>query len=128
MKKIFGLFFFLLLFVACNLDNSDYPKKVSFGCGGGTQIVHGDNGCYAIQIEDGKGNVKATSHFYGEEPYDSFIVEYDWLQVRDAVRNDNQLTIMAAPNETGKSRQLYITGMVMDEVFTVKVTQAGGAF
>ena len=128
MNKILGLVFLPLLFIGCNLDNSDYPQRISFGSNGGTRIIHGDNGCHAIQIEDGEGHVKATSHFYGEEPYDSFIVEYDWLQVRDAVKNNNQLTITAKPNKTGKSRHYYITGMVMDEGFTIKVIQAGSGF
>lgn len=126
MKNIFGLLPFLLFLASCNLDNSDYPKKVVFGGSGGTRTIQGDYGYYAISIEDYNGKVLATEQRQGEEPCDSFVVEYDWLCVKGEAIHNNQLTITAAPNETGKPRTLYICGMVMDEVFDIKVIQAGG--
>lgn len=128
MKKILGLLSLLLILTACNFDNSDYPKKVSFGGNGGTRTIQGDYGHYAIHIEDYNGHVLATEQRNGEEPYDSFVVEYDWLCIKGETMHNNQLTITAAPNKTGKSRHLYITGMVQDDIFTIKVIQAGNNF
>ena len=53
---------------------------------------------------------------------DSLIVTYKWLTIKAKTR-DNNLTIIAEPNPTGKSRKLYIYGDVTNQFAEIKVTQ-----
>ena len=105
MKTILGIFSLVLLLSACErADNFGYPSKVSFGREGGIKVVSGNDYFYNLEIADYNGDGECSQNSMDD---DSLIVTYKWLTIKAKTR-DNNLTIIAEPNPTGKSRKLYI--------------------
>ena len=101
------------------MDNFGYPSKVSFGREGGIKVVSGDHYLYNLEIADYNGDGAGSENSLDD---DSLIVTYKWLTIKAKTR-DNDLTIIAEPNTTGKSRKLYIYGGVQNQFAEIKVTQ-----
>lgn len=120
MKTILSIFSLVLLLSGCEkMDNFGYPSKVSFGREGGIKVVSGDHYLYNLEIADYNGDGECSQNSMDD---DSLIVTYKWLTIKAKTR-DNDLTIIAEPNTTGKSRKLYIYGGVQNQFAEIKVTQ-----
>ena len=120
MKTILGIISLVLLLSGCErMDNFGYPSKVSFGREGGIKVVSGDHYLYNLEIADYNGDGAGSENSLDD---DSLIVTYKWLTIKAKTR-DNDLTIIAEPNTTGKSRKLYIYGGVQNQFAEIKVTQ-----
>lgn len=101
-------------------DNYGYPDKISFGRDGGIREVSGNEPTYDIEIADGSG--EGTNKNLNTDDSDSIKVTYKWLTVR-AKKFEDKVTLIAEPNTNGKSRHLYVYGMVDDFDFEIKVSQ-----
>ena len=105
MKTILSIFSLVLLLSGCErMDNFGYPSKVSFGREGGIKVVSGNDIFHYLEIADYNGDGASSENSLDD---DSLIVTYKWLTIKAKTR-DNNLTIIAEPNPTGKSRKLYI--------------------
>ena len=116
----------LITLSACNLDNSGYPRRMQFGVNGGTREVRGSRATTNVticSIGGGKTLSNMDENRYGEYQ-DSFIMAYDWLEVKGKVL-DGKLIVTVTPNTTGHKRELMIQGSEMDTPFYVTVKQAG---
>lgn len=111
----------LLFFVSCGeTGNYGYPSKVVFNNSGGDKEVKGTDSPYLIEIRDYDGN-GAVSNSLGTAG-DSMIVSYQWLTIK-AKKGESKLLLIAAPNQSGKSRTLYVHAPVMDTGAEIKVVQ-----
>lgn len=107
---------------SCNpLNNYGYPDKISFSKEGGTRSISGNEQPYDLEITDYDGNGKNDS-MEENVPLDSFKVTYKWL-IAKAKKGDSKIDITAEPNTTGRSRTLYVSGMIDDSFFETKVAQ-----
>ncbi|WP_298949645.1 hypothetical protein [uncultured Alloprevotella sp.] len=110
-----------LLFIGCGeTGNYGYPSKVVLTKSGGDKEVKGTDSPYLIEIRDYDGN-GAVSNPLGTAG-DSMIVSYQWLTIK-AKKGDTKLQLIAAPNQSGKSRTLYVHAPVMDTGAEIKVVQ-----
>ena len=125
-KKTKGAFLTLLLtlpllFTGCGeTGNYGYPSKVVLTKSGGSKEVKGNDSPYLIEIRDYDGNGE-VSKVFGEHK-DSLIVSYQWLTIK-AKKGESKLLLIAAPNQSGKSRTLYVHAPVMDTGAEIKVVQ-----
>ena len=125
-KKTKGAFLTLLLtlpllFAGCGeTGNYGYPSKVVLTKSGGDKEVKGNGAPYLIEIRDYDGN-GAVSNPLGTAG-DSMIVSYQWLTIK-AKKGDTKLQLIAAPNQSGKSRTLYVHAPVTDSEAEIKVVQ-----
>ncbi|MGI6222106.1 MAG: hypothetical protein ACOYJG_00685 [Prevotella sp.] len=112
-SKLLLLLLLTMTLVSCgSSDNYGYPTKVHFDKDGGTQTCTGSESCYAIDINDYNGNGNATIT-NGENA--EGIATYEWLSVKYGYGNEIEIT--AQPNNTGKSRTLYVTGwMILSQI------------
>ena len=110
-----------LLFIGCGeTGNYGYPSKVVLTKSGGDKEVKGTDSPYLIEIRDYDGN-GAVSNPLGTAG-DSMIVSYQWLTIK-AKKGESKLLLIAAPNQSGKSRTLYVHAPVMDTGAEIKVVQ-----
>ena len=120
MKTILSIFSLVLLLSGCErMDNFGYPSKVNFGREGGIKVVSGNDIFHYLEVADYNGDGASSENSLDD---DSLIVTYKWLTIKAKTR-DNNLTIIAEPNPTGKSRKLYIYGDVTNQFAEIKVTQ-----
>ena len=109
-----------LLFAAC-YDNNGYAGKVTFPAQGGTKVIKGESFMHTYGIADFNGRNDEAQDNSDE---DSIRVSYQWLKAASAFRErGKEIIVTAEPNTTGKRRRLYIHGMVMNDVITIKVVQ-----
>lgn len=99
MKRIiFLLPVVLIALAACDLDNSDYPRRIHFGVDGGTRQVRGSRATTSLTIcptGGGKTLADMDDYTYGLHK-DSFIMGHDWLEVKGKVVG-GKFTITAMP-------------------------------
>lgn len=120
MKRVIkiALFGIVILMGSCSiLDNYGYPGKISFGSEGGTKEISGDDYPYTLEITNTDDDGVNVGILYDEfASSDSFWVSHKWLTVK-AKKGDNKIFITAEPNTTGRSRTLYVSGMIDDSFF-----------
>ena len=106
--------------VSCQKDNFGYEKTVHFTAEGGELSIDGNESVNTLEITDynGKG-------VEGHENYiDEIIAQYEWLTVRKSkITEPKMIFFKAEPNTSGKSRTLYVRGMVRDTHAEIKVVQ-----
>ena len=120
MKRLFfvaALVLSVLSFNSCDEDNWGWDNKVVFSADGGTREVDGDKDIYTLSIGNYNGDEKAAEEIGG-----IMVVTYDWLTA-SAVKNTNEIVLIAEPNKTGKQRKLYIYGMIGNRVMDITVVQ-----
>ena len=120
MKRLFfvaALVLSVLAFNSCDEDNWGWDNKVVFSADGGTQDVDGDEAIYTLSIGNYNGDEKAAEEIGG-----IMVVTYDWLTA-SAVKNTNEIVLIAEPNKTGKQRKLYVYGMVNNKSIDITVVQ-----
>lgn len=109
-----------LLFAACH-DNNGYAGKVTLPAKGGTKVIKGDHFMHTYYIANFNGRNDGAQDNSDE---DSIRVSYQWLKASSSFRErGKEIVVTAEPNTTGKRRRLYIHGMVMNDVITIKVVQ-----
>ena len=109
MKRVL-LCFFALLCVACSKEiNLGYPATVTFSAEGGEKVISSSKPFYGAYIQDyNSGDAGSVSP---EDEMGNHYSTYKWLTI---IYNEheniyaNELTIIAEPNTTGKSRELWI--------------------
>lgn len=104
-------------FNSCEEDRWGYDNKVVFSADGGHEDVEGDDSVYTLSIGDKNGNEKTAVDALGV-----MTVTYDWLTAT-AVKGENEIHLVAAPNKTGKQRKLYVYGMIGNNVMDITVIQ-----
>ena len=110
-----------LLFTGCGeTGNYGYPSKVVLTKSGGSKEVKGNGAPYLIEIRDYDGNGEVSKVFGAAG--DSMIASYQWLTIK-AKKGDTKLQLIATPNQSGKSRTLYVHAPVMDTGAEIKVVQ-----
>ena len=120
MKRLFfvaALVLSVLSFNSCDEDNWGWDNKVVFSADGGTQDVDGDEAIYTLSSGNYNGDEKAAEEIGG-----IMVVTYDWLTA-SAVKNTNEIVLIAEPNKTGKQRKLYVYGMVNNKSIDITVVQ-----
>lgn len=101
---------FALMCVACSKEiDLGYPATVTFSSDGGEKVISSNEPFYGAYIQDydngGAGSVEP------EDEVGNHRSTYKWLTI---IYNEheniyaNELTIIAEPNTTGKSRELWI--------------------
>lgn len=109
-----------LLATSCwTRDNLDYPILLSFPKEGDTRIINGNGYFYSWEILDYDGNGNATLN---SEKDDSLSVTYQWLTLK-CRKYEHKITLIAAPNTTGRNRKLYISGSGANIYSEIKVKQ-----
>ena len=107
----------ILGFSSCEEARWGYDNKVIFSANGGTEDEDGDNSIYHLSIGDYNGNEKGAIEEAGV-----MTVTYDWLTAT-AVKGDNEIILIAAPNKTGKKRKLYVYGAIDNRSTDITVIQ-----
>lgn len=107
----------VLSFNSCEEDQFGYDNRVVFSANGGTEDVDGDRSIYHLSIGDYAGNEKSATEIAG-----IMTVTYDWLTVT-AVKGDDEIHLVAAPNKTGKKRKLYVYGAIDNRSTDITVIQ-----
>ena len=102
---------------SCEEDRWGYDNKVVFSADGGEEDVDGDEAFYALSIGDKDGNEKSAVELAG-----IMTVTYDWLTAT-AIKGDNEIVLIAKPNDTGKQRKLFVYGMIGNRVMDITVVQ-----
>ncbi len=106
-----------LVMNACEEDKWGYDNRVVFEAYGGEEDVDGDAPVYTLSIGNHEGDEKEAVEVDGV-----LTVTYDWLTAT-VVKGDDEIRLVAEPNTTGKSRKLYLYGMVFNNVMDVTVIQ-----
>ena len=101
---------------SCEEDRWGYDNKILFSAKGGTTEVDGDDAIHTLSIGEYNGEEKTAQ---GEA---IMVVNYDWLTA-SALKGSNNILLVAEPNNTGKKRKLYVSGMVRDRVMDITVIQ-----
>lgn len=124
MKKTLSLLLLLgaFLFVcACdNTNNYDYPGKVTFAKEGGWKFVSGEVVPDYIEIANYDGD--GTSSSVNINPKDTLILKDEWLTVVMS-SGEPKMKLIAEPNQSKKTRVLYVMAGVTDECIEIKVVQ-----
>ena len=99
-----------LLWVACSKEiDLGYPAAVTFSSEGGEKVISSSKPFYGAYIQD--YNNGGTGSVSPEDEMGNHYSTYKWLTI---IYNEheniyaNELTIIAEPNTTGKSRELWI--------------------
>jgi hypothetical protein len=103
-------------FSSCEEDKFGYDNRVVFSARGGEEEVDGDASIYTLSIADYNGKEKSAE---GEV---IMVVNYDWLTA-SAVKDSNEIKLIAEPNNTGKKRKLYVYASVQNKVIDITVVQ-----
>ena len=105
--------------VSCQKDNFGFEKTVTISAEGGEMTLRGNAPIQTLSITDYDGNGEEDSSVSSDVVKR---VSYLWLSAESAP-NTNVITIKAEPNTSGKSRTLYVSGMVRDTHTEIKVIQ-----
>ena len=119
-RTIFIAALFLSIFAlsSCEEDRWGWDNKVIFSAAGGTESVDGDDSIYTLSIGNHDGHEIQADDIAG----DVMTVTYDWLTATTK-KGDNEITLIAQPNTTGKKRKLYVYGMIHNNVMDITVIQ-----
>lgn len=109
-----------LLFASCfSEEDFGYPEKVPFSAEGGELVVTGETLFWYAEIQDYNSN-----HGRKDLSNDEMeTIEFDWLRVEYKTQGTNTVKVIAMPNTTKESRNLYIKLYSGQEYAVVKVTQ-----
>ena len=124
MKRVL-LCLFALLCVACSKEiDLGYPATVTFSAEGGEKVISSSKPFYGAYIQDyNNGDAGSVSP---EDEFGNRYSTYKWLTI---IYNEheniyaNELTIIAEPNATGKSRELWLELYSGPDYQVVKVKQ-----
>ena len=105
--------------VSCQKDNFGFEKTVTISAEGGEMTLRGNAPIQTLSITDYDGNGEEDSSVSSDVVKR---VSYLWLYAESAPYT-NVITIKAEPNTSGKSRTLYVSGMVRDTHTEIKVIQ-----
>lgn len=105
--------------VSCQKDSFGFDKTVTISAEGGKMTLRGDAPIQTLSITDYDGNGEEDSSVSSDVVKR---VSYLWLYAESAPYT-NVITIKAEPNTSGKSRTLYVSGMVRDTHTEIKVIQ-----
>ena len=105
--------------VSCQKDNFGFEKTVTISAEGGEMTLRGNAPIHTLSITDYDGNGDEDTSASSDVVKRVF---YLWLSAESAP-NTNVITIKAEPNTSGKSRTLYVRGMVRDTHTEIKVIQ-----
>ena len=111
--------FTLLLCVSCNTlteEDLGYPKVIRFTSGGGVQVFTNDKGEYVPPIIKG-------GYDYYDKSDGIYRTGRDWLDIETGNPEVKGVKLIAAPNNTGKSRKISIKMIHADEYQVVTVKQ-----
>ena len=114
---IAALILTVFTFNSCEEDRWGYDNKVVFSADGGTREVDGDVSIYSLSIGNYQGDEQHAVEILGV-----MSVTYDWLTAT-AVKNTEEILLIAEPNKTGKSRKLYVYGAVNNRFIDITVIQ-----
>lgn len=120
MKRLFliaALLLTALSFNSCEEDRWGYDNKVIFSAEGGNEEVDGDSPIYHLSIGNYNGEEKDAVEVAGV-----MTVTYDWLTAT-AIKGDDEIHLIAAPNKTGKQRKLYVYGSIDNRFTDITVIQ-----
>ena len=109
MKRVF-LCLLALLCVACSKEiDLGYPATVTFSADGGEKVISSSKPFFGAYIQDyNSGDAGSVSP---EDEMGNSYSTYKWLTIKYNNQGNtyaNELTIIAEPNATGKSRELWI--------------------
>jgi hypothetical protein len=120
MKRLLIIAILVLSFFAlnsCEEDRWGYDNKVVFSAAGGHEDVEGEDSIHTLSIGDKNGNEYAAIEIAG-----ILTANCDWLTAT-AVKGENEIHLVAAPNKTGEQRKLYVYGMIRNQVMDITVIQ-----
>ena len=99
-----------LICVACSKEiDLGYPTTITFSSDGGEQIISSSEPFYGAYIQD--YNSGANGSVSPEDDMGNIYSTYKWLTIVYNEQDNiyaNELKIIAEPNTSGKSRQLWI--------------------
>ena len=109
MKRVL-LCLFTLLCVACSKEiDLGYPATVTFSAEGGEKVISSSKPFYGAYIQDyNSGDAGSVSP---EDEFGNSYSTYKWLTIKYNEQGNtyaNELTIIAEPNTSGRSRQLWL--------------------
>ena len=116
---------FALMFVACSKEiDLGYPATVTFSADGGEKVISSSKPFYGAYIQDyNSGDAGSVSP---EDEQGNHYSTYKWLTIKYNNQGNtyaNELTIIAEPNATGKSRELWLELYSGPDYQVVKVKQ-----
>ena len=120
MKRIIfiaALVLSVFTFNSCEEDRWGYDNKVIFSADGGAKEIEGDSPIHHLSIGDYNGKEKDAVEVTGV-----MTVTYDWLTAT-AIKGDDEIHLIAAPNKTGKQRKLYVYGAIDNRSTDITVIQ-----
>ena len=114
-----------LLCVACSKEiDLGYPATVTFSAEGGEKVISSSKPFYGAYIQDyNSGDAGSVSP---EDEFGNRYSTYKWLTIKYNEQENtyaNELTIIAEPNTTGKSRELWLELYSGPDYQVVKVKQ-----
>ena len=115
---IAALILTVFTFNSCEEDRWGYDNKVVFSADGGTREVDGDVSIYSLSIGNYQGDEQHAVEILGV-----MSVTYDWLTAT-AVKNTEEILLIAEPNKTGKQRKLYVYGSIHNRFTDITVIQS----
>ncbi len=115
--SILALVLSVFAFNSCEEDQWGYDNKVIFSAQGGTEDIDGDQPIYTLSIGTHDGQEKNAVEVAGV-----MTVKYDWLTAI-AIKDDNEIELIAEPNNTGKKRKLYVYGSINNRFTDITVIQ-----
>ena len=104
---------------SCQKDNFGFEKTVTISAEGGEMTLRGNAPIQTLSITDYDGNGVEDSSASSDVVKR---VSYFWLSAESAPYT-NVITIKAEPNTSGKSRTLYVRGMVRDTHTEIRIIQ-----
>lgn len=121
MKRFVMIAMLVLLAFAlnsCEKDKWGFDNKVIFSADGGEKSVQGNAPVATLAIGTNPSNKKNALDIAA-----NLAITYDWLTAT-AVKGDNEIHLIALPNNTGKDRRLHIYSKTHDEkVINITVIQ-----
>jgi hypothetical protein len=120
MKRLFliaALLLTALSFNSCEEDQWGYDNRVIFTAQGGEEDIDGEDAIHTLSIGSPDGKEE-----FSVEVGNIMTAKLDWLTAI-AIKGDNEIQLIAEPNETGKKRKLYVYGMIRNKVMDITVIQ-----
>lgn len=129
LKHILLLLVTLCLLYSCGeFEEINLPDKIKIPREGGVVHIRNTDGIYGIGLENTDGEEAWDRRYRFPPDYElppSFdTITCDWLKLVQPWDGDHcDFYFIAEPNNTGKKRKMYFSGMVFDCQFTRTVEQ-----
>ena len=107
----------IFAFTSCEEDQWGYDNRVIFTAQGGEEDIDGEDAIHTLSIGSPDGKEE-----FSVEVGNIMTAKLDWLTAI-AIKGDNEIQLIAEPNETGKKRKLYVYGMIRNKVMDITVIQ-----